>query len=53
MTLAVIGIAYCLIILSMTRLVHVLRAQEYRLRENQQGAADGTLSAPARSNVVA
>jgi len=43
MTIAAICIAYILIVLSLTRLVHVLRAQEYRMRENE---ASENLSTP-------
>ncbi len=34
MTITTICIAYFVIVLSLTRLVHVLRAQEHRMREN-------------------
>ena len=35
MTITAICIVYFVIVLSLTRLVHVLRAQEHRMRENR------------------
>ncbi|HTY09846.1 MAG TPA: hypothetical protein VMF88_02130 [Bacteroidota bacterium] len=51
MTIAVIGIAYCVIILGLTRLVHVLREQESQLREKLHGTSEEMISVRTNSEV--
>ncbi len=40
MTIALICIAYIIVVLSLMRLVHVIHIQEYRMRENH-GVGNG------------